>query len=440
VLETPRPGRTLHSALFVALPTAPAPATAAGTSPATVADPAVAAFIADMLGAAHDPAWEWRLTNGGALHTVMLADVGLAPIDTVVLSAEDLRRVVAAQAPVGASFVATTGSETHEQARRLLRIFGSQPATAADLTDGPADPVAERAELAARYQRLRDVGALLHAQLSAAATVADREVALRNALRWGITPTLAVDDDADLSVRTARARDSLGTRLQQAPADVAALTVQDQARAIAELAAPEGQLAVLARVDLTGHGPFTAEPQDAVTGLNDLDGTWLGVAAAVREPASRLDLHQLETALDPNRTPLRAWTNRPGDPWLVSSPPLLHAIYGPDGVVPAGGGPVALGLLDRWAEVVPATEQHTAAVFGFNAPAARAPQAILLAVPPDVNAALDTATLVRIVAETRELAHARMVTPLDVAGYSAALPSVMLPASGSTAVSLEATR
>ena len=47
-------------------------------------------------------------------------------------------------------------------------------------------------------------------------------------------------------------------------------------------------------------------------------------------------------------------------------------------------------------------------------PASRAPQAILLAVPPDEDAALDNPTLVDILAETRALAHARMAWPTDL--------------------------
>ena len=46
------------------------------------------------------------------------------------------------------------------------------------------------------------------------------------------------------------------------------------------------------------------------------------------------------------------------------------------------GSMVAVGLVDSWAKAVPQRAQRTTAVFGFNAPAARPPQAILLAEPP----------------------------------------------------------
>jgi hypothetical protein len=47
------------------------------------------------------------------------------------------------------------------------------------------------------------------------------------------------------------------------------------------------------------------------------------------------------------------------------------------------------------------------AAFGFNAPKSRAPQAVLVAVPPDLSRRLDNTGLLDVVLETRELAHAR---------------------------------
>ena len=75
---------------------------------------------------------------------------------------------------------------------------------------------------------------------------------------------------------------------------------------------------------------------------------------------------------------------------------------------------LAVVSLDRFEEVVPDAEQALGAAFGFNAPKARAQQAILLAVPPDPAAELDHGTLVAVLAETRELARARMARPVDL--------------------------
>jgi hypothetical protein len=118
-------------------------------------------------------------------------------------------------------------------------------------------------------------------------------------------------------------------------------------------------------------------------------------------------------------------------------PSRFVAVYGPPGVLDASPPQrVAVGLLDSWGETIPAASQATSGAFGFNAPAARAPQVILLAVPPVVREPLTTETLVGILADTRQLTRARMATPDDLGQLAAALPLMMLPATGVTAVNL----
>jgi hypothetical protein len=116
------------------------------------------------------------------------------------------------------------------------------------------------------------------------------------------------------------------------------------------------------------------------------------------------------------------------------------AAFGPAGVLNPSADPaatVALGLLDSFGETVPASEHPTGVAFHFDAPGARAPQAILVAVPPAVDVQLDTGALAGIVAETRELAHARMAIPADLDAYAAALPLTLLPADPPAGVRLE---
>lgn len=68
------------------------------------------------------------------------------------------------------------------------------------------------------------------------------------------------------------------------------------------------------------------------------------------------------------------------------------------------------------------------AAFGFNSPKSRAPQAILLAVPPDPSRPLDTAGLLNVVLETRELVHARAAQPGDAGGLPYATPTPLVHA------------
>jgi hypothetical protein len=501
VISTRRTGRGVNTNVVVALPEVDEPPEVAfDTSPGEVADPAVAEFLTTVVGRPDAAPWRWQvLRPDGATQVVLLSQLGLAPIDAVLLSEEELARLALLAAPEGsvldirwlvrlpdgttqevllsqlgvaadeamrlseeelASLVLATapegstvgvpepaeGAEAQRRARRIIDILGRQPATPADLVDTGAIPSddAVRAELRERYERLRDAADLLIDELGVRATsgtAAEQREALLLAARWGITP--AVQVEATLQERVSRARDTLQERLNVAPdaAGATALAAHQLATTIAELAAPEGQIAVLSRIDLGGWPTtFTAAPT--------LDQDWLTLNAPVRESLARLEAYQLDARLQ-QRPALAAWTNRSNDPWQVNVPATatgavpasrLVAIYGPEGVLPddpADLTTVAVGLLDSWGETIPDVEQATGAAFGFNAPAARAPQAILLAVPPVETEPLTPEVLVDIVAEARELAWARMASPAELHAFKAALPLMMLPASGITAVEVD---
>jgi hypothetical protein len=77
---------------------------------------------------------------------------------------------------------------------------------------------------------------------------------------------------------------------------------------------------------------------------------------------------------------------------------------------------------------VPSRQHATTAAFGFNAPKSRAPQAILLAVPPDPAQRLDEATLLDVVLQTREIVHARAARPQDRDGLPYATPAPLVHA------------
>lgn len=65
--------------------------------------------------------------------------------------------------------------------------------------------------------------------------------------------------------------------------------------------------------------------------------------------------------------------------------------------------------MDDWVELVPNARENTGIAFQFNAPDACAPQAILLAVPPDLSKPWTPWTLHRLLLETLELASLRAV-------------------------------
>jgi hypothetical protein len=163
----------------------------------------------------------------------------------------------------------------------------------------------------------------------------------------------------------------------------------------------------------------------------------------VREPLARLETHQLADGTAALIGPkLVAWSNRPADPWQTDAADVrrLVAVYAPSGfdlaALPAGKE-VAVAVLDRWSETIPGTDHTTSVVFGFDAPASRAPQAILLAVPPDLDVPVDAGGAVAIVEETRALARARMARPADLFGERALVPTALLPGAGPARIRLE---
>lgn len=399
VLRTVREGRSITSTALWVLPDKAAPSAIplfrprSELSPATLADPSVAGWLIDQLGKPSG----WRFTAHGTDASVTLEDLDLEPADALVLTEADLSRLVlrrlSAAAPVGGD-----GIDRHRRGLRALATLG----TAAG-------------EYWPRLKELRDVGAELADRLRGGDTDA-----LAAAARWGIV----APDGANA---TAYAAAILDARLA-APSPEEAAEAEEVVRAIRALVAPEGAVGVLGRV------PRGTLPKLARA---DAAAAWLATLAPVRPDLARLDAHRLSSPAPPV-----AWTNRPEDVWQTHAdqPEPLVVAYLPAGFDPADvdeDDPVAIGRIDHFSEVVPAQQQSTHAAFGFDGPAARAQQAVLLAVPPDLGTALDTAGLVAIVADARQLARVRMATPADLKQYRAVLPTVLLPAAGPFAVTLQ---
>ena len=439
VIRTQREGRTVGTSCVVVLDHVAPPAThddeaRAELSPAQLADAAAAAAIETLVGDAGD--WTWGVTSGGGRSTVTLAQLGLHPADALSLPLPRLEAIVAGDGD--AKLTERDGSRRYEVAVRLVSVLGRTPALGAD--------TAEREDAAARDEVEVELRARLEALLESARALDERlqnglseaERWLAAARRWGIAPEAEPDAAEPIESRLFRARELLLARLAAVPGP--SLSRLDLVRAIVELVSPTGQLAVLARLPRAALPP-SLEASDLAPGKG-LDTQWLPIAAAVRPAVARLEAHQLAagTAMGV-AAPFTPWANR-RDPWqtVEGDARRLVAAYAPAGLDLAGISPdrlLAVGLVDRWSETIPATSHTTTAAFGFDAPAARAPQAILLAVPPAVERPLVPATLVSIVAETRELARARMAVPDDLEAAAALVPTALLPAVGPTAVSLE---
>jgi hypothetical protein len=391
-IRTPRESKGVTVTVLAALPAAADPPADAG--PAVVADPHFAALLDAELG---DPsAWRWTL-DGAAL---TLADAGLHGAELLDLPSATLVGLLRGGA--GGTLVSDGGSVRIERARRLATLLGGgedgAPVAAAVTGDGGLrarldDLVARADALAGDLPALDPAGAL--------ATLA----------RWNIDPV---------------AEDPEGGPAARVLAGIADL----QARIAAAAAAPAADVAALRAAirALCGHASTPVLPVGSLPGgLVDaprLDRDWLEVVAAVRPRLAALEARQLTEA--------RAWPGAvaspggTGDPWAAEDP--VTVVYG-DGLAAGSGSPVAVAALDGWVDSIPSRRHTTSAAFGFNGPKSRAPQALLLGVPPDLSHRMTAEELRDVVLETRSLVRARAARP-DPQWRRVATPAPLLPGWG----------
>jgi hypothetical protein len=147
--------------------------------------------------------------------------------------------------------------------------------------------------------------------------------------------------------------------------------------------------------------------------------TWLQRAARVRDGAARLDatlmyaesLGGAAMDLKVGQLPFSGSADR----WVGLKSPTGGMLGGRLSIVAHAPVPIDTSrplaglLVDEWVEVVPSSHETTGVSFHFDRPNARAPQAILLAVPPDGRSTWDVETLEATVCETLELAKLRLV-------------------------------
>ncbi len=158
------------------------------------------------------------------------------------------------------------------------------------------------------------------------------------------------------------------------------------------------------------------------------DQVWAALPEAWVEPEG--------TAFDPTRVPeeLHAYfADRPGVVYKdihAAAPDLAIALHVPGGRdVVAEDQPIAGLVCDEWAEFVPDPFQTAAVGFHYDAPGARPPQAVLLALPPRLEQdAWSFDDVVDVIHEAFDLAKLRAVRPSDLAGnLGTLLPANYLP-------------
>ena len=216
-----------------------------------------------------------------------------------------------------------------------------------------------------------------------------------------------------------RARTVVRVLLGNAQPFLPVLRPTDPARVAAPLAAREeltGGSAGAGEVAAWLHRTALVRP-----GLDALAALLMGAEAAGAEVPEDLRVIQLPHQVG------RPWVALPfGDQGPPVSGTVGLVLHAPDGLDPTTGGSGV--IVDAWTETVPRAEETTAVAFHYDAPGARAPQTMLLAVHPDPEPGRwDFDALVGCVNEAMDLARLRTLGPAEMAAFSTFLPALYLP-------------
>jgi len=182
--------------------------------------------------------------------------------------------------------------------------------------------------------------------------------------------------------------------------------------------------------------------------------SWLQRMALVRPGVGALSRvllgsEMLQSALAPSSVLVAQLPPAAGEKWLA----LPYGASAPEGelsIAAASSGvvdfsrPLAGLFCDAWPEAVPSREETTGMTFHYDAPGARPPQAILIAVPPlppsppfgsttppPPNTPWSVDSILETVIEARRLAPIRGVSPADLRWLGTTLPPLWMPSAPS---------
>jgi hypothetical protein len=384
MLRTRREGATIKTDVVFAIPWQQAWETTeitGTTSPVAVADPAFARWLTRELGRPAGVTWTDRDQPS---HEVSLAGLRLSLADALMFSQHELGEL--ARDRLGARHgLAGSAGPTLIQLARLSGLLGAHPPQA-----DPDTPEGRQVLeiLRGRLRRLRRMaGDLATALRHPPPPPGPRRRALVERLhRWGLA-----EDVKEAGLRLAERR-KLGTGDDRASAD-------ELVRRIRQLVPAQQPLPLVCPGTLPELFPHP-------TVLTE----WLPVMAAVRPALADLEVAML---LSDQHWPAATSDSR-NDPWAapeqdkhgVSTDQHVTVAVGPASTQ-RRSQPVGLVRLDAYGETVPARRHTSWTAFGYDAPRARAPQAVLIVVPADTTSLLDVAQVRRAVLKARQLARVR---------------------------------
>jgi len=154
---------------------------------------------------------------------------------------------------------------------------------------------------------------------------------------------------------------------------------------------------------------------------------WLQRAGRVRESVGRLTLGLLYGSARPRVQVAQLpkadhWVALPlgqREPPSAATSLVLHSVESIDVQAKIAGL-----LVDEWTDVIPARTVTTGLTFDFDEPGARAPHAILLAVPPAPVERWSLDILAAVLHETADLARIRMVGPEEAPWFGRIVPAL----------------
>jgi hypothetical protein len=315
----------------------------------------------------------------------------------------------------------------------------------------PADPDAVAA-LDPQAPATKAMLAALHAALAQARRLGWRSALPSERVSGGTEAVqgerVAADETVERAVARAKALlAEIDVRLKAAPPPAAGDSLAKQAQAAVDRihAILGASFPVLPRFTLGAYAPGAAATLgDRATLLDDDDlaiAGWLPKLGCVREATGLLaDVLSAAEAMGQAGAPddlkllqfprsaTARWGALPPAPDQDLRGVVAVVAHAPSALASIAPGDLLCGLfVDEWSESIPSTRETTGLSFHYDAPGARPPQSILLAVPADSSAENWTLEgLVEVVNEAMALARLRAVRPQDLTGLALILPGIIL--------------
>jgi hypothetical protein len=471
VVSTPRAGTGVTQRVMIAIgpDVPPAPGWPINGIRAR-AEPRLAAWAAHLLGS--PGGIELRVGTGDAAIRFPLAELGLGALDLVYapLAPRALRHARGKGAPEGATLDSQAAGALLARAEMLrVLLTKARAASGVDLARpqdrgsvvaGPASGTAamfattvpdvdhgdRRARLDAARQQLEAACNALPALAPDAPAPAEagRGLTLDTLASFGLLPggdTARPPDTATLIALRNAAFVQLA-KANAAPDDAAAL-FGDGYPILPRVAAPFPAVVNSA----LAADPLATAPAELLAPVGGRDQallTWLETTGRVRPAVGRLadlfladrlrggtaasGLRVLQMPAEPFPTAAAAQRGQ----WVglrfpapLGPDPVTSIVLHTMGTIDAAAG-VSLLMIDDYVDVIPQADTTTAVSFGFDAPGARPPQSILLAVPPVIGTPWSLDALAGLIGETLDLSKIRMVDLSAVAWAGRFVPTLYL--------------